>query len=126
MVKQGTASPEAIQRGEDGYVGDFDDIPIHCASSQIWSDAEAYLGLPAGELAEVYGYCSSAMANSRGLAHDNQIKIIDSPDGPGVRLQPQYRFGFESWYATGNRFLVKSTFANFVTKIQTLYCRLCS
>ena len=121
MVQKGTASPEAIQRGEDGYIGDFDDIPIHCASSQIWSDAEAYLGLPAGELAEVYGYCSSSMANSRGLAHDNQIKIIDSPDGPGVRLQPQYRFGFESWYATGNRFLVKSTFANFVTQIQTLH-----
>lgn len=121
MIKKGTASPEAVQKGDDGYIGDFDDTPIHCASSQIWSDAEAYLGLPSGELSTVYGYCSSAMANSRGLAHDNQIKIIDSPDGPGIRLQPQYRFGFESWYATGNRFLVNSTFANFVTKIKTLY-----
>lgn len=120
MIAKGAVSPDAVVRGEDGYAGDFDGVEVHFASTQVWSDAEDYLGLPIGELKDVYGYVSSAMSNARGIAHDNMIKIIDCPLGPGIRLQPCYRMGFESFYAKGNVFLVKNGFANPVTKIKVI------
>lgn len=120
MQAKGVISPNAERRPENGYIGEYNGIPLHIAASGVWSDAEDYLGLPAGELDDVLAYCSSGMANARGLAHDNSIKIIDCPNGPGIRLQPRYRFGFASWYGKGNQFLANNTFNNPYTKGKTV------
>lgn len=119
MLAKGAVSPDATVLGNVGYYGKYLGIPMHFVSPQIFEDACAYLGLPTTELDNVYGYCSSGVANARALAYDNQIKIIDSPAGAGIRLQPQYRFGFESWYPKGNVFLTKAGYTNTVTALKT-------
>lgn len=110
MLANGQISPDTkATRVENGYIGQLHGSPVHMASDPIWTLAERYLGLPAGELAGVVGYVSSGLANSRAIAHNEKIKIIDAPNGQGVRLQPLYRMGFESWFGKGNAFIVTST-----------------
>lgn len=113
MFANGQLSPDTKPtKVANGYMGDVYGLPAHMASDPIWTLAERYLGLPAGELAGVVGYVSSGLANSRAIAHNQKIKIIDAPNGQGVRLQPLYRMGFESWFGKGNAFIVTSTFVN--------------
>lgn len=110
MLAAGQLSPGAKpNKLENGYVGDFDGVPVHIVSSLVWRTAEKYLGLPAGELAKVIGYFSSGLANVRGIAYNENMKIIDSPQGPGVRLQPLFRMGFKSFYTKGNVWLIEGT-----------------
>jgi hypothetical protein len=110
LLAAGVLSPGAKQNKlQNGYIGDFDGTPIHIASSLIWRTAEEYLGLPNGELNNIIGYFSSGMSNARGVAYNRDVKIIDSPSGQGVRLQPLFRLGFESFYAKGNVFIVDGT-----------------
>jgi hypothetical protein len=106
MLAAGVLSPGAkTNKLENGYVGDFDGVPVHIVSSLIWRTTEKYLGLPVGELNSVIGYFSSGLANVRGIAYNENMKIIDSPQGPGVRLQPLFRMGFKSLYTKGNVFI---------------------
>lgn len=110
LLAAGVLSPGAkANKLQNGYIGDFDGTPIHIASSLIWRTAEEYLGLPNGEFNKVIGYFSSGMSNARGVAYNRDVKIIDSPSGQGVRLQPLFRLGFESFYAKGNVFLIDGT-----------------
>lgn len=110
MLAGGQLSPGAKpNKLENGYVGDFDGVPVHIVSSLVWRTSERYLGLPAGELAKVIGYFSSGLANVRGIAYNENMKIIDSPQGPGVRLQPLFRMGFKSFYTKGNVFIFEGT-----------------
>jgi hypothetical protein len=107
MLAGGQLSPGSNPtKMANGYVGDFDGVPVHICTEAVWRLAEEYLGLPSGELDTVVGYISSDVANARGIAQGEQIKIIDSPSGQGIRVQPLLRMGFESWYAKGNVFLV--------------------
>jgi hypothetical protein len=110
MLASGVLSPGAKQNKlENGYIGDFDGVPVHIVSSLIWRTTERYLGLPAGELNKVIGYFSSGMANARGVAYNENMKIIDSPQGAGVRLQPLFRMGFKSFYTKGNVVIFEGT-----------------
>ena len=110
MLAGGQLSPGAkLNKLENGYIGDFDGVPVHIVSSLIWRTTERYLGLPAGELAKVIGYFSSGLANVRGIAYNENMKIIDSPQGAGVRLQPLFRMGFKSFYTKGNVFIIEGT-----------------
>jgi hypothetical protein len=125
MLADGTLSPGSkVVKLENGYIGDFDGVPVHIAANAIWNKSEQYLGLPKGELDAVLGYFSSGMSNARGVAQSEQIKIIDSPDGQGKRVQPLVRMGFESFYAKGNAFIVSAadvaSYANPLTVINTL------
>ena len=110
ILAKGGISPEAKRDNRNGYVGMIDGLPTYMANSSIWSLAEEYLGLMAGELSGIQGYVSSAMSNARGIALDETIKIIDSPNGPGIRLQPDCRLGFESFYVGGTVFFTTTTF----------------
>ena len=110
MLASGVLSPGAkVNKLENGYIGDFDGVPVHIVSSLIWRTTEKYLGLPANELGKVIGYFSSGLANVRGIAYNENMKIIDSPQGPGVRLQPLFRMGFKSLYTKGNVFIMEGT-----------------
>lgn len=110
MLAEGVISPNTkATKLENGYIGDIDNVPVHICAPLTWNLAEEYLGLPKGELDTVVGYISSDIANARGIAQGEQIKIIDSPDGQGIRVQPLVRMGFEAFYAKGNVFLVESS-----------------
>lgn len=108
MLASGAASPNAkTNKVTNGYIGDFDGTPVHTASQMVWSIAEQYAGLPRGEFDSIIGYFSSDYANARGVAMNERVKVIDSPNGQGIRLQPLVRMGAASWYAKGNSLLVK-------------------
>lgn len=99
MIAKGVVSPNAkATKLENGYFGDIDGIPFHVASPVIWDLACEYLGLPPKSLNGVEGYISSGIGTGRAIASSEQVKIIDSPDGQGKRLQPLVRMGVKSWY----------------------------
>lgn len=111
MLSKGVIDPTSQQKVLDrGYIGMIDGISIFQASPIVWTLAEAYLGLLAGELDNVYGYVSSGYANVRGIALSNTIKIVDAVKAQGIIIQPDCRFGFASLYAKGNVMLVKSSY----------------
>lgn len=113
MLAKGQLSPNSKEtKLQNGYIGDIDNVPVHMASSVVWKLGCSYLGLPKDELEDVIGYISSSIANARGVAIGKEVKVIDSPDGQGVRLQPKVRMGFESFYPRGNQFIVKKGFVN--------------
>ncbi len=122
MLAKGQLSPSSKEtKLENGYIGDFDGVPVHIAASPIWKLACEYLGLPKAELDPVIGYFSSGIANARGIAVSKEIKIIDSPDGQGIRLQPKVRLGFEAFYSKGNQFIVSGTeYVNPIAYLNTL------
>ena len=70
-------------------------MPVYVASQAVWTLAERYLGLTPGRLDGVQMLVVSAIGTLRALAFNSAMKVIDSPDGQGRRLQPKYRFGTE-------------------------------
>lgn len=112
MLAVGGISPNAKRDLRSGYVGDFMNKPVYQASPLIWNLSAKYAGVKAWEINDVYGYLSSGYANVRALAQQDQIKIIDAPDGDGVRIQPNFRMGFKCLYPLGNVFLVEKGFSN--------------
>lgn len=110
ILAKGTLDVSSQRDQRNGFIGMIDGLPTYMANSAIWTLAERYLGLPAGELDDVYGYVSSGMANARGIALDETIKIVDAIAGQGVLIQPDCRLGFEAFFTKGNVFLVKTGF----------------
>ncbi len=112
MLALGGISPNAKRELRSGYVGEFMNKPVYQAAPLIWNLAAKYAGVKAWAINNVYGYLSSGYANVRAIAQADQIKIIDAPDGDGVRIQPNFRMGFKCLYPLGNVFLVEEGFAN--------------
>lgn len=112
MLGLGGINPGKEQDIRSGYVGEFMGSPVYKATPLIWKMAAKYTGIPVYKLYEVYGYVSSGYANVRALAQQEQVKIIDSPDGDGVRIQPNFRMGFKALYPLGNVFLVETGYTN--------------
>ena len=107
----------AIAKGEkpdirSGFVGTLLGRPVYQFVPLIAKLACKYAGIPVWAFDKVYAYESSGYANVRAIAQDDQVKIIDSPDGAGVRVQPKFRMGFKSLYAKGNVFLVETGYTN--------------
>ena len=82
-----------------GYLGEVDGMPVYMASKAVWALAEQYMGLSAGALNNVEMLVVSGVGTGRALAFNAAIKMIDSPNGQGRRIQPKYRFGAECWDA---------------------------
>jgi hypothetical protein len=121
MLAAGVLSPGArANKLQNGFIGDLDGVPVHMASSLIWSVTEKYLGLPQGELDKVIGYVSSGMTNARGIAYAENMKMIDSPSGQGIRMQPLFRMGFESFYGKGNVWLVETTTDSYTSPLTAI------
>lgn len=112
ILAKGGVSVGATPKLDNGYLGEFMGVPVHMAGDSVWNLAAKYVGVPAWKLDKVYGYVSSGYANVRALAQGNTMKIIDSPNGQGVRLQPLFRMGFKSLYPQGNVFFVDTSFEN--------------
>ena len=114
MLASGKVDPSSGMPREylGGYFGDIDRTPQHIASNSIWKLAELYLGLTPGDLDDVYGLVGSSIGTGRGLAFNSTLKVIDSPVGQGMRMQPKYRWGVETWFAQSIVLFVKTAFAN--------------
>lgn len=103
-----------------GYLGTVDNMPVYMASKAVWTLAEKYMGLTAGALDGVEMLIVSGIGTGRALAFNNAIKMIDSPNGQGRRLQPKYRFGAKCWDAYSVVPVVKSTFVKPVDTITVM------
>lgn len=115
IVEDGTVSagvrPTKI---ENGFIGTVDGVRVHIAAPLYFKLAAEYLGLEKADLTQAIGYISSNFANVRGIASPNEIKVIDHPDGQGIRIQPLVRWGFTvlPGYEKGNSFIVENGFVN--------------
>jgi hypothetical protein len=103
-----------------GYLGTVDNMPVYMASKAVWTLAEKYMGLTAGALDGVEMLVVSGIGTGRALAFNNAIKMIDSPNGQGRRLQPKYRFGAKCWDAKSVVPVVKSTFVKPVDTVTVM------
>lgn len=93
ILKDGGVSHGDKSDNVTGYCGRILDMPVYKVSKPIWDMVEAYLGLDAGDLDKIEGLVVSGTGTLRGLAFNATIKQIDCPDGPGIRMQPLYRWG---------------------------------
>ena len=115
IVEGGTVSagtrPTKI---ENGFIGTVDGVRVHIAAPLYFKLAAEYLGLTKGDLTQAVGYISSNFANVRGVAAPNEIKVIDHPDGQGIRIQPLVRWGFTvlPGYEKGNSFIMENGYVN--------------
>lgn len=103
-----------------GYIGEIDGTPAYMASAPIWNLAASYLGEAATALSGVHALVVSGIGTGRALAFNNAIKMIDSPNGQGRRLQPKYRFGVECWDALSVVPIVANGFTNPATSTAQL------
>ena len=103
-----------------GYFGMLNNTPLHLLSKPLMTIVESYLGLDAGDLDGILGMVVASEATGRGVAFANNIKVVDSQAGQGVRLQPLTRWGVEVFIPEGIRLIVDSTFTNPVADDATL------
>lgn len=115
IVEDGTVSAGARPtKIENGFIGTVDGVRVHIAAPLYFKLAAEYLGLTKGDLTQAVGYISSNFANVRGVAAPNEIKVIDHPDGQGIRIQPLVRWGFTvlPGYEKGNSFIMENGYTN--------------
>lgn len=101
MLERGVISPNTYKKTKLEYIGELDSVPFCVASKPIWDLAEQYMQLTAGALNNVLGLICAADATGRALAFNNSVKIIDSPQGQGKRMQYKYRWGIENFFYKG-------------------------
>jgi len=99
MLQVGAIDPVHIPNHHaDGFLGELDQNKVYLTSNAIFTLAEGYLGLSAGDLDGVYGVLSAYEGTGRALAFTNSVQVIPSPLGQGVRLLPLYRWGHDNWF----------------------------
>lgn len=98
MLAVGALDPIVTPKNVSGYLGQIDQVDVFLTGSAIWTLAESWLGLSAGDLDEIYGIMSAAEGTGRGLAFMNSVQVIPEYRGQGVRLLPNYRWGIETWF----------------------------
>lgn len=100
MIAKGAVSPDAQKEFGNMYVGEIDLIPCYVTPASIWARA----GMWAGDekaFEKVQAMVVAASATDRGISTQDYIKIVDSPDGAGKRLQPKTRWGINVCYPKG-------------------------
>jgi len=118
MLAKGILSPDAgVPDNMNGWRGFINGIPTFVASAAVWNEAEDWIcvasthaAVSPGYLANITGLICSHIATLRGHAYPESIKVIDSPNGQGVRIQPESNFGVKVAYAKGIKLLSKATF----------------
>jgi hypothetical protein len=100
MLAKGAVSPEARKEWGNMYCGEIDGIPCYISPAQIWKRAGEWAG-SATAFNAVEAIVCAASATDRGISTQDYIKIIDSPNGAGKRLQPKTRWGINVPYAKG-------------------------
>lgn len=101
---------------EDGYIGEIDGVEVHLISNESLGHAAKFLGFPETEFKKggvFAGYVASSYANARGASTRERTKIVDEPNGQGIRLQPYVKFGAVCWYPLGNVFFTTEEYNPF-------------
>ena len=93
-----------------GYQGTVNGVPVFLASAALWTLAETWMGVDAGYLDTIVGIVCSYVATGRGYAFPEQTKVIDSPSGVGLRIQPLANFGVTVFFEKGIKLLANATF----------------
>lgn len=114
MLAKGAVSPDAKKEWGNMYCGEIDLIPCYIAPKALWSRAGLWTYTSAtseGTTTNTQGTAAAfeavqAMvcaksATDRGISTQDYIKIIDSPNGAGKRLQPKTRWGINVCYGKG-------------------------
>ena len=112
MLAKGAVSPEARKEWGNMYCGEIDLIPCYIAPKALWSRAGEWTYTTAAEggantqgtaatFDAVQAIVCAKSATDRGISTQDYIKIIDSPNGAGKRLQPKTRWGIEVCYGKG-------------------------
>lgn len=111
MLAKGAVSPEARKEWGNMYCGEIDGIPCYIAPAQLWARAGQWTKFKptSGETVEgssdmfanVNAIVCAASATDRGISSQDYIKIVDSPNGAGKRLQPKTRWGINVCYKKG-------------------------
>ena len=107
MLAKGAVSPEARKEWGNMYCGEIDGIPCYISPAQIWKRAGEWVG-SANAFADAEAVVCAASATDRGISTQDYIKIVDSPNGAGKRLQPKTRWGVNVCYHKGIVPIVKS------------------
>ena len=96
MLKKGVIDPETYERDTlNGYIGEIDGVPVCMVAPVVWTLAESYMQLSAGDLDAIVGVVVAGLATGRALAFNHAVKIIDCPRGHGKTAQYLYRWGIE-------------------------------
>lgn len=100
MIAKGGVSPDARKEWGNMYVGEIDLIPCYVTPKAIWDRANAWVGVTSAFDSVQAVVCASS-ATDRGISTQDYIKVIDSPNGAGKRLQPKTRWGINVCYPKG-------------------------
>ncbi len=115
MIAKGSVSPEDSKEFGSMYVGEIDLIPVYLCPDPIWNRAGLWVTTQtttsgtqgavtdgtASTFNSVQALVVSASATDRGISTQDYVKVIDSPNGAGKRLQPNCRWGVNVCYAKG-------------------------
>ena len=118
MLRIGTASPEGFMNTDkNGFFGEIDQVYNYMVAKPVFDLAEKFVvddgsQASAGVFDEIEGYICASMGTLRGIAINSTMKIIDSPDGAGIRMQPAQRWGVEVIYPSSIAFLVTTGYTN--------------
>jgi hypothetical protein len=108
MLAKGSLSPEDTKDFGDMYLGEIDGTPVYFMPKAILDAASEWAGGNAN-VSKVKGIVCAASATDRGISTQDYIKITDSPDGAGKRLQPKTRWGIKVAYEKGVVAILDST-----------------
>lgn len=100
MLAKGAVSPDAKKEWGNMFVGEIDMIPCYIAPVALWKRAEEWAGV-ADAFAGAEAIVCAASATDRGISTQDYIKVVDSPNGVGKRLQSKTRWGINVSYAKG-------------------------
>lgn len=100
MLAKGGIDPESRKENGSMYVGEIDLVPCFVAPAPIWNRAKTWLS-NATVVDGVQAVMCAASATDRGISTQEYVKVIDSPDGAGKRLQPKVRWGVNVCYNKG-------------------------
>jgi len=118
MIRLGTVDPESVRNTDkNGFFGEIDSTYNYMVAPAVFTLAEKYMRqsdapVAAGFLDDVVGYMCASMGTARGISLQSQVKIIDSPLGQGMRMQPKQRWGVEVFYPKSVVLCVASGFTN--------------
>ena len=100
MIAKGAVSPEDRNEWGSMYCGEIDLTPCYLVPDTIWNRAKVWAS-GSTTVDGVQAIACAASATDRGISFLDYIKIIDSPDGAGKRLQPKTRWGVNVCYPKG-------------------------
>jgi hypothetical protein len=101
MVAKGALSPDAAKEYGNMYCGEIDLIPCFITPAPIWKRASQWVGTTDTAFDGVDAIMCAASATDRGISTMDYVKVIDSPNGAGKRLQPKVRWGVNVCYGSG-------------------------